>query len=140
MTIDPLLSLLVGALGAALIGLLGAWIQSRREHSRWVREQRLDAYRTLLQLVDRVTVHEVSAPGTLTKEDRETIAGLLEGLAAVRLVGPDLVLEAAQTMMHTAVEITDPEPDADELALQAAHDRARDSFVTSAQKELGIKA
>jgi hypothetical protein len=44
MTVDPFLSLIVGAFGAALIGLLGAVIQSRREHKRWIRERRYEAF------------------------------------------------------------------------------------------------
>ncbi|TFD04117.1 hypothetical protein [Cryobacterium sp. TMT1-66-1] len=39
-----LLSALIGALVVALAGLLGAFIQGRREHSKWVREQRYTAY------------------------------------------------------------------------------------------------
>lgn len=41
---DPLISV---ALGGALTiggGLLGAWIQSAREHRKWLREKRLEVY------------------------------------------------------------------------------------------------
>lgn len=42
--IDPtllaLLSIFGGATLTVIAGFFGAWIQSRREHSKWLREQR----------------------------------------------------------------------------------------------------
>ena len=50
--IDPLVALLVGAFGAAMLtvlgGLLGAWIQSIRDHRKWLRERRFEAYRDFM--------------------------------------------------------------------------------------------
>lgn len=51
---DDLVPVIVGALLALVGGLLGAWIQGRREHSRWVREQRFQAYQRALLFVERV--------------------------------------------------------------------------------------
>lgn len=89
MQIDPLLSLLIGALGAALLGLLGAWIQSFREHARWVREQRLRTYGDFIRAIGRVNAGADA-------RSSETIREISDALGAVRLVGPEkLWLEAA---------------------------------------------
>lgn len=44
----------VGGLLALLGGLLGAGIQGRREHSRWVREQRFEAYQRALRFIEHM--------------------------------------------------------------------------------------
>lgn len=41
-----------GVTVTALAGLLGAWIQSRREHARWLHERRYAAYLGVLQELD----------------------------------------------------------------------------------------
>lgn len=51
---DALVPVVVGGLLALVGGLLGAWIQGRREHKRWVREQRFQAYQRALRFVERV--------------------------------------------------------------------------------------
>lgn len=55
--IDPTLLVLlpiIGVVATILGGLLGAWIQGRREHKKWKREKRYEAYvrlvATLIQL------------------------------------------------------------------------------------------
>ena len=52
----PIILALASALGGvtitALAGLLGAWIQSRREYARWLHEKRYAAYLGLLQELD----------------------------------------------------------------------------------------
>ncbi|MCK6081479.1 hypothetical protein KZX37_08330 [Microbacterium sp. EYE_5] len=46
--IDPLTLALLSIFGGAALtagaGLLGAWLQGRKEHNRWVRERRFEAY------------------------------------------------------------------------------------------------
>jgi len=98
MTIDPLASLLVGAFGAALLtvcgGLFGAWLQSRREHSRWLRDQRASGYVEYLIAAQRVE----AAPGA-TADDLVRTGELVEALDSatvrLRLLGPDTVLAKA---------------------------------------------
>ncbi|MWB99071.1 hypothetical protein [Agromyces seonyuensis] len=53
-TLITLIPVVTGAFLAAAFGLLGAWIQSRREHSRWLRERRFDAYTAALAYMDRL--------------------------------------------------------------------------------------
>ncbi|WP_434970378.1 hypothetical protein [Microbacterium sp. bgisy207] len=51
---DALVPVVVGGLLALGGGLLGAWIQGRREHRRWIREQRFDAYQRALRLIEHI--------------------------------------------------------------------------------------
>ncbi|WP_448720515.1 hypothetical protein [Microbacterium natoriense] len=52
--LDPLVPVVVGGLLALVGGLIGAWVQGRREHSRWVREQRFEAYQRALRFIERM--------------------------------------------------------------------------------------
>lgn len=52
--VDALVPVVVGGLLALVGGLIGAWVQGRREHSRWVREQRFEAYQRALRLLDHM--------------------------------------------------------------------------------------
>lgn len=45
---------LLGVLITVSVALLGAWIQSRREHSRWIREQRFEAYVAFAEYMHRL--------------------------------------------------------------------------------------
>lgn len=51
---DALVPVVVGGLLALVGGLIGAWVQGRREHSRWVREQRFEAYQRALRFIERI--------------------------------------------------------------------------------------
>jgi len=55
--IDPTFQILLTVFGAALVtalaGFAGAWLQGRREHARWVRERRYDAYVGAMQVAER---------------------------------------------------------------------------------------
>jgi len=101
MSVDPVVSLLIGALGASIIGLLGGWVQSRREHTRWLREQRLAAYAEYVGATDRVqksraTVDKSETLAMVSQRERAE-----DALASIELLGPDRVLDAA--LNHTAL-------------------------------------
>jgi len=135
MTIDPLLSLLVGALGAALLGLLGAAIQSRREHARWVREHRLATYERFMQVAYRVPRLDAGAGslGELQSHQKE----IKDALASLILVGPDSVIDAASVFMVEAFaqsNLPSPSQDAESFA------RARVGYQRAAQSVLAIKS
>lgn len=53
--IDPTMLALLSIFGGAALtvgaGFLGAWIQSRREHEKWLREQRYEAFVRALVLI-----------------------------------------------------------------------------------------
>ncbi|HXH34369.1 MAG TPA: hypothetical protein VNJ54_08160 [Plantibacter sp.] len=102
MSIDPLVSLLVGALGAATLGLvggaIGAWVQSRREHRRWLREQKMHAYTAVLDLVQRISLESSPVREGLNEE----VTDLYRATATVELLGPD-TLAGHTRMLRDAV-------------------------------------
>ena len=55
--LDPTIQVLLTVFGAALVtalaGFAGAWLQGRREHARWVRERRYEAYVSAMQVSER---------------------------------------------------------------------------------------
>lgn len=75
-TILALLSIFGGALLTAVAGLVGALIQGRREHQRWVRERRYDAYLAYLKAEDayRLLEREMETFQDATEEVGEWLA------------------------------------------------------------------
>lgn len=162
MTVDPLLSLLVGALGAALLGLLGAWIQSRREHERWLREERLKAYAAFFQVVEQADIVD---PKVEEAELRARLRELRVTHALVELLGPPAVaaagtayIEACDVLALTAealplfgpddpmlaaaegMTLANVEAAAAEVEVAAEEwQRAREALVLAAQRQLGIR-
>ena len=140
MTADALLSVLVGALGASLLGLLGAWIQSRREHTRWVREQRFAAYNGLMKLAERVRSRDATDP-----VDTQYLATLFQALGTLRLVGPTAVLEAARAFGEAASTYEnlpasdDAQMEARRAELVARISTSRKALVELMRKELGMQ-
>ncbi|HEY4237415.1 MAG TPA: hypothetical protein VGM45_08780 [Gaiellaceae bacterium] len=134
---DPVLTLLSGALAAALIGLLGAWIQSRREHFRWVREQRLSAYLAYARETERI----LTKPYRGAPEDAERAQA---ATAALRLLGPTAVFDAAFafTVSSMRYALLQREPDANPGAEGQAYldlSTARQTFIEAARQELRIR-
>jgi DNA-binding helix-hairpin-helix protein with protein kinase domain len=68
-TVQPIVLALIPILSVLLTvlsGLVGAWIQNRREHKKWVRERRFEAYIALSELVhametERDVVQDIAA-------------------------------------------------------------------------------
>jgi len=102
-----LLTIFGGATVAALGGLFGAWIQGRRDHAKWVREQRYEAFITAIMLLRQVALltgkaNELAAKGALpngeldalSKKATDSIAGWPEASAPLALLGPDGVDES----------------------------------------------
>lgn len=78
MDMTPLLPVAAGAALAGVFALLGAWIQARREHSRWVRDKRLAAYLSFLH-----TAQNVVAIKRRLAADMATAASLRQEQAAI---------------------------------------------------------
>lgn len=146
MTIDPVVSLIVGALGAAILttvaGFVGAWLSSRREHDRWVREQRAAAYRAFMSAAERMpTLHG----GKVTARDERYFDEFQEALAVIRLIGPAQVVNAAVDHLAAAYKSTkaarnqDSNPAA-HAAAQQSYFEARDHFIAAARGELRLDA
>ena len=147
--VDPYLSLLVGALGAALIGLLGAWIQAKREHSRWVRERRFDAYVGFLNITETSGAWN-NRPST--GDQFEVIDGFSDALNTLRIVGPDNVFSAGWDYWQAVQEYSvaewpkktrksaglAPVPERSAEESLAALLEQRQSFVDEAQRAVRI--
>lgn len=101
---DPYLSLLVGALGASIVGLLGGFagasIQSRREHSRWVREQRIDAYRDFLRATEQMWPSQSPEQSVW----RAFMDEMGSALGVLTIVGPDVVTTAASAHLDAVLD------------------------------------
>lgn len=154
MTIDPLFSLLVGALGAGSLtvsgALLGAWLQARREHGRWVRERRFEAYLEFLRIVERHP--KLSIPAA---EFDAYLNEVVDAKMTVMLVGPDRVEEAAtrhedalgalvvyEELEPTGKKVKDDAWEEYREGLAAALDSqraTRNAFLRAAQRELRIR-
>lgn len=140
MTVDPLLSLLVGAFGAALLGLIGAWIQSRREHRKWLRERRYEAYRAFMIDMDAFGDLAQATP-TLTnalsyvKRANTLHRRFAESYEAVSLLGPKGVNAAGQRWAWAGADFKN---DKSEAAKKEWND-ARWGFLIAAGKELKSK-
>lgn len=68
--------IVIGGLIAVVGGLLGAWIQARRAHKKWLREKRLEAY---IPIVAFLTEYEIVLSGLADVESR--VRGIAVGLS-----------------------------------------------------------
>lgn len=135
LTVDPVLSLLVGALGAAVLGLIGAAIQARREHSKWLREKRYDAHLAFLVLVDRHTTNAKLQEGPKTKAAvKEALEGLNESVSAISLLGPESLLTAARLLRDAGGEYIGNEKE------PAGFAAVRARYITTSRKSLGVSS
>jgi dGTP triphosphohydrolase len=71
-----LVALVTGAVGGGVVSLFGAEIQSKRDHERWLKEERLENYATLLRIIAKLekTMKKASGlkPSVVTPEASKT--------------------------------------------------------------------
>lgn len=74
---DALVPVVVGGLIAIAGGLVGAWFQGQREHAKWLRERRLEAYlgmllvaRDLIDSIDANDAHEAGIADGVARAER----------------------------------------------------------------------
>ena len=135
MQLDPVISLLVGALGASLIGLFGAWVQSRREHARWLREKRYEGHLAFLRLTDRHTTNAQLGRGPKTKDDvKEAIEEINEVVSAISLIGPETLLAEARRLRAAAADFiaTGKEPE--------MYPEIRAAYVVVSRNAIGVSS
>lgn len=143
-TFQVLLTIFGGALVAALAGFVGAGIQSRREHKRWQRERRYEAFVAAYALTKafdlnwskQLKIVEKDRPDlgvddprlqALISEADALYGTVAERLAPLAILGPDIVA-ANYLDMHEAYETGDEE----------ALGRAEVEFQANARKALGL--
>lgn len=139
MTVDPIVSLLVGAFGATALtvgaGFFGAWLQARREHSRWIREQQFAVVVDSLRLVDRL----VTLGGKKGNLNDEYLVELSFSGSVVALLFPTEVAQAHNAVLsglNAMVEAELGKKDKAEAAQQK--NQAVATFMALAQKYLGV--
>lgn len=155
--IDPTVLALLPIAGVTLTiiaGLVGAWIQGRREHKRWLREQRYEAYTRTVHVASTVRavatevvaiVHDVQA-GTIPESKRESTAAKLtertaqlnelndtasERMAPLVILGPKTVSDAYVAL----IDAMGP-PEAMDLSKV---DRSESALSDAMRKALGVK-
>jgi hypothetical protein len=126
-------SVAFGAFGAALLsviaGFVGAYIASRREHAKWVRQERYSAYATYMGLLERLPTVKMSVA------DLEFMSQIVSATAAVRLLGSREVVEAADAATREALASAK-----DKTLGNASFFMAREHLVAVAKKELNVPA
>lgn len=97
-----LLGAVIGALLAGVFGLIGALVASKREHVKWLREKRYEAYDHYLRLVDRTGTALASSQhdgvGLDLPSVAQMLAAVIDAKAPVLLLGPEPVAKAANQM------------------------------------------
>lgn len=83
----------VTAAGAVVAAMFGARMQARREHTKWVRERRYDAYVAFAALVASVVM---SKQGGLEPAQPQNMQ---ENLQAIFILGPPKMVNAANRLV-----------------------------------------
>lgn len=87
---DSLTVGLISGIGAASLtvvgGLIGAWIQGRREHDRWLRERRFEAYTKFMRHQHQITLMSAVLDNLSAsiKKDGSNIPVIQDKLAAAQ--------------------------------------------------------
>ncbi|UPL12192.1 hypothetical protein [Microbacterium sufflavum] len=145
-TVLALLSIFGGVLLTIIAGGIGALIQHRREHSKWLRDQRLRVYAEYIAATDeywRATDENDS------KVSQAAVAEANRGFGAIELVGsPDVQATAEKIasgmrMAQSVFEVwrggADPENQAVVTAARDAYADARASFIERAKDRVGTR-
>lgn len=158
-TLLALLSIFGGVALTIIAGAIGALIQHRREHTKWLRDQRLRVYSDHLAATDDFLR---AAQNGDPAEAQVVAAASIRALSALQLVGPADLYDAAnefQAAMKASVSALDARASyhvsdlftaeynkksiatLDQSLVQAedVRLRARRKFLASAQKEVGTR-
>lgn len=114
--LDPLV-LAMFSIGGVFVtagaGLFGAWVQGQREHSRWIRERRLDAYTQILTLHNEVDVLNmrtkavakagVADSDTTVSVQRDRLIDMFPAaVTPLAILGPTAVSKASDKLVSLA--------------------------------------
>lgn len=131
---------LAGVILTVIGGLIGAIIQGRREHAKWIRDQRLSAYAAHLAATDNYL------RAAQQDEDYSELSGVstdsIRALSVVQLVGPDHIAESAaafQTAMKETAKRLNLYP-RDPAWNHLEDDRLakRKAFIAAARKQVNV--
>ena len=99
-----LLAVASGAVGAALLGLLGAWLVRLDDHRKWIRQERLHAYLRMLTIINGIFTAVVDARSDIaagrppTFDVKEMTKELPVAYAAIDILGPTAVADLAHKL------------------------------------------
>jgi hypothetical protein len=108
-------NLLAGMIGA-LVGLVGvaagAWLQGRKEHQRWLRDQKLQAAIDFIGATGELYDHRRHPlpPGAASIDESAQWARAQDGRSALYLLCDQRTVEAAETLI-TSVRRLEPATD-----------------------------
>jgi hypothetical protein len=139
-----ILTILGGAVGAALLGLLGAWIGRRGEHAKWVREERLKAYLGIVEMFHANTVELDTIRLAFANGESPSTEGLKAQFASYAAYYAPFDVLGPYYMADLADEFRDAlhAPDIDRRTTPAEDKRISDAqraFTDAARKVLGVK-
>lgn len=135
---ELLLTALGGAAVTAAAGVLGAWVQGRREHKRWVRERRYEAYVRFLAGAERFGYAFRMNDQSLVEG---TTGSLQEAIAEFSMLGPDTIYDAAKNyhaQLGRYIQSARNGPQAMQQAMDAVT-TSKAVLIELARKELKIK-
>lgn len=119
---------LVGAGIAGVVALVTLWVNSRREHRHWLRQERLKACVGLVGALD----HHLPAHLDADLPDPRQIAPVMTARASVELVHHEEVIEAANELVSALLTQAFADP-SERLDLAASAGQARNEFIRLAR-------
>lgn len=125
---DLTIPLLAGGIGGGVVGLVGAAWQSRRDHRRWLRERRYEAFNAYLTAIDQKF---------LMGDDSGDFSRILETQSNLTLVGPGSIIPHAIELYDAGHQLWKD----DNGGTEEHHDAlamARSRFVRVAQAALQV--
>ena len=123
-----------GAVGAAVLGLVGAGIARISEHRRWVRQERLEAYKSFLTITETYATL-LRVPNALSHMDARSLSEEVGGgSAAILLLGPRRVSDAAERLRGTVMS----RGASTDQATEEDVDESRAAFIGAARQVLRI--
>ena len=133
-----LLSIFGGVALTVVAGFIGAWIQGRREHFKWQRDQRLKAYGDFLAATD---VYLGAAHRGDDTELPAVATASLSAIARVQLLGPEDVYGAASNLQGATKSSVLALGQAHEVLDRRENERlvARKAFIKIARATVAVK-
>ena len=134
---------LVGVVVGALLGggaqIIAGVLTDRRAHRRWLREQRVDVYRAVLDQTDRTITALWESQARAENEspfDYDFTGGVDPHLSALDLFGDSSVAQAGHEVARTFNAMADQTPrDVDMVPIQ----QARDAYLAAVRADLGVE-
>jgi hypothetical protein len=131
-------AVVVGALLAFLGALWGTWKEAQREHARWLRERRHQAYEKFMAVMEKwATRAVIPGPQPFREPDPEFYDEMTAAESAVDLVGPQEVIAAMQPMRYAILKMyLGPE---ESKFTQTAYHAKQQAFVSVARAQMVVK-